>query len=89
VDEHREEKTKEGKDVELGTARKLNAKVGMRDRVLGLVEIRGVEDPQKKWQGSLETAKFVFQKGQGLRTGDAIKLEQEEEEEPAPAEKKE
>jgi RND family efflux transporter MFP subunit len=89
VDDYRQEKSKDDKDVELGSARKLNARVGIRDRVLGLVEISGVDDPQKKWAGSLDTAKFVFKKGQGLRTGDPIKLEEEEEEEPPPGEKKE
>jgi hypothetical protein len=53
------------------------------------VEILSVDDPEKKWQGSLDSAKFVIEKGQGLRTGDAIKLEQEEEDEaPAQPEKK-
>jgi hypothetical protein len=67
----------------------LRVKTGIHDRVLQLVEIISVDDPEKKWQGNLESAKFVVEKGNGLRNGDLIKLEQEEEEEPPPAEKKE
>jgi multidrug efflux pump subunit AcrA (membrane-fusion protein) len=91
VEDHQVEKTKEGKEIETGKARKLLVKkIGIRDQVLHLVEILALEDPEKKWQGTLETAKFVVVKGQGLRTGDPIKLEVEEEEEaPAAPEKKE
>ena len=90
VEDHHTEKTKEGKDMEVGKARKLQAKIGIRDQVLHLVEITGVSDPEKKWQGTLDTAKFVVEKGQGLRNGDSIKLEEEDEDEAAPApEKKE
>jgi RND family efflux transporter MFP subunit len=70
-----------GKEMETGKARKLRVKLGIRDRVLHLVEVVGLDDPEKKWKGSLETTRFVVEKGQGLRTGDAIKLEVEEEEE--------
>jgi multidrug efflux pump subunit AcrA (membrane-fusion protein) len=83
----------EGKPpVETGTARKLIAKIGVRDRVNKVVEILSVNDPEEKdrWKGSLDTAKFVFQRGQGLRNGDEIRLEAEEEEEaPAPEKKEE
>jgi RND family efflux transporter MFP subunit len=73
------------KETETGTARKLQVKVGIRDRILHLVEILGLDDPEKKWQGSLDTAKFVTEKGQGLKTGDPIRLEEEDEDEaPAP-----
>jgi membrane fusion protein, multidrug efflux system len=86
-------KEEEGKPpVETGTARKLVAKIGLRDRVNKVVEILSVNDPEEKdrWQGSLDTAKFVFQRGQGLRNGDEIRLEAEEDEEaPAPEEKEE
>jgi RND family efflux transporter MFP subunit len=90
VDDYKKEPAADGKETETGKARKLNARVGIRDRLLDLVEIISVDDPEKKWQGTLETAKFVFDKGLGLRTGDPIKLEEEEEEEaPAAPEKKE
>jgi membrane fusion protein (multidrug efflux system) len=81
VEDYKQEKTKDGKEVETGKARRLRVKLGMRDRVLHLVEILGLDDPEKKWQGTLETAKFIVEKGQGLRTGDAIKLEVEDEDE--------
>jgi RND family efflux transporter MFP subunit len=69
------------KEKETGKARKLRVKkVGIRDRVLHMVEILGVDDPENKWKGSLETAKFVYERGQGVRTDDKIKLEVEEEE---------
>jgi RND family efflux transporter MFP subunit len=87
VEDHKETKDKDGKDMEVGKARKLRAKIGIRDRVLGLVEILDVDDPEKKWQGSLETAKFVVERGQGLKNGDPIRLEVEEEEE-SPADQK-
>jgi hypothetical protein len=48
------------------------------------VEILGVDDPDKKWQGTLEAAKFIVEKGQGLRTGDPVKLEVEDEDEAMP-----
>jgi multidrug efflux pump subunit AcrA (membrane-fusion protein) len=81
----------EGKPpVETGTARKLNATIGVRDRVNKVVEILSVNDPEEKdrWKGSLDTAKFVFKRGQGLRNGDEIKLEAEEEDEAPASEKK-
>jgi multidrug efflux system membrane fusion protein len=87
VEDYKKEKIKvmeqgkeKEKEIETGIARKLRVKVGVRDRVLHVVEIISVDDPEKKWKGSLETSKFVVQKGQGLQTGDAIKLEEEEEE---------
>ncbi|HEV3448599.1 MAG TPA: efflux RND transporter periplasmic adaptor subunit [Gemmataceae bacterium] len=89
VDNYKKEVNKEGKEEETGVARILRVKTGMHDRVLKLVEIVSVEDPEKKWQGDLETARFVTEKGNGLRSGDLIKLEQDEDEEPpAAAEKK-
>ncbi|HLJ92005.1 MAG TPA: efflux RND transporter periplasmic adaptor subunit [Gemmataceae bacterium] len=83
VEDHKEEKTKEGKDVQKGKARKLRVQLGMRDRVLHLVEILGLDDPEKKWQGTLESALFITEKGQGLRNGDLVKLEVEDEDEEA------
>jgi multidrug efflux system membrane fusion protein len=72
--------TKEGKEIEVGKARKLQAKLGIRDRILKRIQIISLTDPDKKWKGTLEEAKFVEKGGQGLRTGDQITLEQEEEE---------
>jgi RND family efflux transporter MFP subunit len=76
-------KNAEGKEEQTGHARRLQAVTGVRDRVLHQVEILRLEDPEKKWHGELEQALFVIEKGQGLQTGDAVKLEEEEEEEPA------
>jgi membrane fusion protein (multidrug efflux system) len=83
VEDSKQEKTKEGKEIETGKARSLRVKLGTRDRVLHLVEILGLDDPDKKWQGTLEMAKFIVEKGQGLRTGDPVKLEAEDEDEEA------
>jgi RND family efflux transporter MFP subunit len=84
VEDHKQEKTKDDKEIETGKARKLRAKLGIHDRVLHLVEILNIDDPEKKWQGSLDTAKFIIEKGQGLSNGDPVRLEVEEDEEPAP-----
>jgi RND family efflux transporter MFP subunit len=81
VEDYKQEKTKEGKEIETGKARSLRVNLGIRDRVLHLVEIVGLDDPEKKWHGTLETAKFITEKGQGLRTGDPVKLEAEDEDE--------
>jgi RND family efflux transporter MFP subunit len=72
-------KDEKGKDQQTGTARQLQAKIGMRDRVLHQVEILGLADKEKKWKGNLEEALFIVEKGHGLETGDAVKLEQEDE----------
>jgi RND family efflux transporter MFP subunit len=81
VEDYKQEKTPEGKEVETGKARRLRVRLGIHDRVLHLVEILGLDDPEKKWQGTLEMTKFIIEKGQGLRTGDPVRLEVEEEEE--------
>jgi RND family efflux transporter MFP subunit len=83
VENEKTEKNKEGKETETGVARKLQARIGIRDRILNLVEILGLEDAEKKWHGSLDTAKFVIEKGHGLKTGDPIRLEEEDEEAPS------
>jgi len=72
-------KDEKGKEQQTGTARQLQAKIGMRDRVLHQVEILGLADKDKKWKGNLEESLFIVEKGQGLQTGDAVKLEQEDE----------
>jgi RND family efflux transporter MFP subunit len=84
VEDIEEKKNAEGKDEQLGKARRLRAVVGVRDRVLHQVEILRLEDPEKKWHGDLENTQVVVEKGQGLQTGDAVKLEEEEEEAPPP-----
>jgi RND family efflux transporter MFP subunit len=83
VDDKEEKPLPNGKTEETGKARRLNAIIGLRDRVKRLVEIVRLEDPEKKWHGELESVVIVTEKGQGLQTGDAVKLEAEEDEEPA------
>ncbi len=78
----------DGKEEQTGTARRLRAVVGVRDRLLRQVEVVRLDDPEKKWKGDLESALVVIEKGQGLQTGDAVKLEVEEDEEMPPMEEK-
>jgi RND family efflux transporter MFP subunit len=82
------EKNADGKDEERGKARRLQAMIGVRDRVLHQVEVLRLEDPEKKWKGDLESALVIVEKGQGLQTGDDVRLEVEEDEEPAKPEEK-
>jgi hypothetical protein len=80
-------KNAEGKEEQVGKARRLQAILGVRDRVLRQVEIVRLEDPEKKWQGNLESAQIIVEKGGGIQTGDVVRLEEEEPEEDAPAPK--
>jgi hypothetical protein len=88
VEEVEVKKNADGKEEQTGKARRLRAVLGVRDRVLRQVEVLRLEDPEKKWQGDLEHALIVVEKGQGVQTGDAVRLEEEEEEEPARPEAK-
>lgn len=72
------EKNAEGKEEQLGTARRVQAIVGVRDRVLHQIEILRLEDKEKKWTGGVADALFVVERGQGLQTGDPVKLAEEE-----------
>jgi RND family efflux transporter MFP subunit len=76
-------KNAEGKEETTGVARRLQAELGYRDRTLHQVEIVRLIDPEKdaakKWQGDLKNALFVVEGGQGLQTGDNVKLEVENE----------
>jgi multidrug efflux pump subunit AcrA (membrane-fusion protein) len=71
-------KNAEGKEEQTGKIRRLRAEIGARDRVLKSVEIVRLYDDEKKWRGDLEHALIVIAKGQGLQTGDAVKLEVED-----------
>src|SRR5262249_41826283 len=75
VEDVQTKKNVDGKDEDVGKARRLRAVLGVRDRVLKQVEILRLEDPEKKWHGDLETALIVVEKGQGLQTGDEVRLE--------------
>jgi RND family efflux transporter MFP subunit len=72
----------DNKEEDVFTARRLRATLGVRDRVLRQVEIVRLEDPDKKWHGDLETIQVIVEKGQGLQTGDAVRLEVEDDEAP-------
>jgi RND family efflux transporter MFP subunit len=71
-------KNADGKDEQTGKVRRLRAVTGMRDRVKHFVEIVSLHDDEKKWHGDLEHALIVISKGQGLQTGDAVRLEEDE-----------
>jgi RND family efflux transporter MFP subunit len=88
VEDVEPKKNADGKEEQTGKARRLRAILGVRDRVLRQVEVLRLEDPEKKWQGDLEHALVVVEKGQGVQTGDAVRLEEEEDEEPAKPEAK-
>lgn len=72
----------DGKDETTGVARRMKVVLGMRDRTLHQVEILRLEDPEKdptkRWAGEVKDALFVVEGGQGLQTGDAVKLEADE-----------
>jgi multidrug efflux pump subunit AcrA (membrane-fusion protein) len=73
-------KDDEGKKKETrGKARRLQATIGLRDRIGGMVEIKDLKDPENKWKGDLKDVLFVTNKNQGLQTGDILKLDEEEE----------
>jgi RND family efflux transporter MFP subunit len=84
VEDIEEKPLPNGKEEKTGKARRLRAIIGVRDRVKKQVEVLRLEDPEKKWHGDLKTAVIVVEKGQGLQTGDAIKLEMDEDEGPPP-----
>ncbi len=84
VEDKEEKPLPNDKTEETGKAHRLRAIIGVRDRVKKQAEVIRLEDPEKKWHGDLEKALVVVEKGQGLQTGDAIKLEIEEDEAPPP-----
>ena len=73
------EKNEDGKEETVGTARRLQVTLGLRDRSLRMVEIVGLEDPDKeakvKWQGDPKDQQYVVEGGLGLQTGDKVKLD--------------
>jgi RND family efflux transporter MFP subunit len=83
VEEVTEKKDDQGHEIKVGKAKKLRALIGVRDRDRGVVEIAGLEDPEKKTKVSPEGLLFVIEGGHGLHDGDAVKLEEEEEKEKA------
>lgn len=77
VENVKTEKNKEGEEEKHGEARKLRAILGVRDRERHIVEILGLEDPEKKEKVDLEGLLFVIEGGRGLQNGDAVRVEQE------------
>src|SRR5579885_969709 len=71
------EEEHEGHKEKIGKALKLRAKVGVRDRQHGQVEILGLEDPDKKQAVSPRDVLFIKKGAHGLHTGDEVKLEEE------------
>ena len=79
VEDVKTEKNSDGKDQQVGAVRRMTATVGVHDRVLHQVAILKLTDPEGKWAGQLEDALFITKNGQGLQTGDAVRLEEDEE----------
>jgi RND family efflux transporter MFP subunit len=81
VENVKEGKNDKGEDEITGVARRLQVELGTRDRTLHQVEIVRLidteKDPEKKWKGEMKDALFVVEGGQGLQTGDSVKLEME------------
>jgi RND family efflux transporter MFP subunit len=73
------EKNEDGKEETVGTARRLQVTLGVRDRSLRQVEIVALADPDKeakvKWQGNPKDQQYVVENGLGLQTGDKVKLD--------------
>jgi membrane fusion protein (multidrug efflux system) len=72
---------KEGKEEETFIAHRVRVTLGVRDRKLKQVEIVSLEDPEtdpeKKWKGDPREAFFVVEGGQGVQSGDTLKMEAE------------
>ena len=81
VENVKTEKNAEGKEEPSGVARRLQVELGIRDRTLHQVEIVRLidpeKDPAKKWKGDVKDALFIVEGGNGLQTGDSVKLEVE------------
>jgi RND family efflux transporter MFP subunit len=79
VEQLKEQTNDEGKTVQVGKARRLQATIGVRNREWQKVEILALKDPDKKEKVSVQDALFVTKGGQGLRDGDDVVIQQEEE----------
>jgi RND family efflux transporter MFP subunit len=65
-------------EKKLGTARRLNAIIGIRDRSGHRVELLGLEDPETKEKVSPDGLLFITAGGIGLKNKDVVKLREEE-----------
>jgi multidrug efflux pump subunit AcrA (membrane-fusion protein) len=81
VENVKTEKNADGKPETTGVARRLQVELGIRDRTLQQVEIVRLidpeKDPAKKWKGDVKGTLFIVEGGNGLQTGDSVKLEVE------------
>jgi RND family efflux transporter MFP subunit len=81
VEKIRTEKNADGKEETVGTARRLQAVLGVRNRAKHQVEIVSLEDPNKeakeKWSGAAKDQQYVVEGGERLQTEDKVKLEVE------------
>ena len=66
-------------DEEIGTARKLRAYLGIRDRAEQRVEILRLEDIATKKDVPVEDALFIVEGGHGLHDGDTVKIARKKE----------
>jgi multidrug efflux system membrane fusion protein len=74
--EVRTKKNKDDQEEKTGTARRVYAFLGVRDREHRTVEIVRLEDPEKKEAIPVPGRLFIFEGGHGLRDGDAVKIEE-------------
>jgi membrane fusion protein (multidrug efflux system) len=78
-DLHTEKNEEKNTDDEVGTAKRLRAITGIRNRQWHVVEIMGLEDAKKKEQVPLDAdVQFVVKGGNGLEDGDKVKKEVDE-----------
>jgi RND family efflux transporter MFP subunit len=81
VTDEKKVKNADGKVDTLGVAHRMQVTLGMRDRKKRQVEILSLTDPEKeeggkkKLQLSVKEAQFVVEGGQGVQTGDVLKLD--------------
>jgi membrane fusion protein (multidrug efflux system) len=83
-DLHVEKNAETGKEEKIGTARKVRARIGIRNREWHVVEILGLEELKKPEKGEQvrldidEETQFVTKGGHGLEDGDKVKQEEDE-----------
>jgi RND family efflux transporter MFP subunit len=82
VVENYKKETKDGKEEETGTVRRLRVKVGVRSRQVNQVGILRPKDCDAKdaewWSKNVDDVLVVTGRGHGLQTGDKVKLQQDE-----------
>jgi hypothetical protein len=82
--ENKEKKNEKGeaeKVEKIGTARRLQATVGLRDVARHLVEISKLVDPESKKEVPVAGTHVIVKGAHGLETGDKVNVEEEKKEE--------